>query len=210
MSKRLSWDNEHEVAQLVTFLCDENISICTTDTVLGFLAKASKATFDKINAIKGRSKKPYLILVSSPAMVVQFAEINDKKIQNLINEAWPGPLTLILKAKKTVPLFMRSSNNAIALRMPAHKGLLSVTSRVGPMFSTSANLAGEPVPIKIDEIDSSILEQINYIISNGKEEGRYLPSTILDCTDPEDIGVLREGAYPVKKLALILGETLRK
>lgn len=203
MNKRLYWENEDDLAQLVNLLQQGNISICTTDTVLGFLANVSKEAFEGLNRIKGRQEKPYLILIPSKKVAAEFATIQYEKIQKLIDFSWPGPVTLILPAKETLPAFMQSAQGTVALRVPDHQGLQFLMQQMGPLFSTSANLAGEPIPETIDQIDPRILDKVDFIVTDRNNERAGAPSTILDCTDPENIKVIREGAWPISQLSFL-------
>ena len=137
---------------LITSLRQGNVSVGTSDTVIGLLASASKSSLEKLNQIKGRSDKPYLLLIKSWQMVRNFAQVDDPALNKLITNAWPGPLTIIFKAKDSVPLFMKSKQNTVALRVPDHDGLQYVLNEVCPLFSTSANKADQPIPMSIDEI----------------------------------------------------------
>lgn len=200
MKKRLFWDNEADIAQIVTSLNAEKISICTTDTVLGFLGAATKKSFEELNSLKGRYEKPYLVLMPSKKMIEEFAQVSSQKLKELIDKVWPGPVTLIFKAKESVSEFLKSRYGTIAIRVPMHEGLQSVMKQVTPLFSTSANLAGKPIPEKMDQIDAEIIEKIEYIVTDRIEEEKSVPSTILDCTDPNNIKVVRLGVYSKEDL----------
>jgi L-threonylcarbamoyladenylate synthase len=197
MKKHLFWDNSENVAQLVTSLAVGNISICTTDTVLGLLATVTKNSFELLNKIKGRYEKPYLILVPSKEEVEELVDLKTNKLKDLIESVWPGPVTLIFKAKAKVPDFMKSNQGTIALRIPAHQGLQAVMKVVGPLFSTSANLAGQVIPETVEKINPEILKEIEYIVTDRKDSGEALPSTIIDCTDPEKIKIIRQGSFKI-------------
>ena len=125
-----------------------------------------------------------------------------------MNSCWPGPLTLILKAKPDLPDFMKSPEGTVGLRMPNHKGLLELLARFEGLFSTSANRAGEPVPQSIDEIDPEIMDAISYLIVDREQTPSMVPSTILDCSRDE-IRIVRKGAYPIEKLEKIIEAKLK-
>lgn len=195
MSKRLLWGNEKDIAQLVTLLMNEKVSICTTDTVLGLLVPTTKKGFERLNSIKNRYEKPYLILIPSKKYVAHFVDLQDKKLKELIDNVWPGPVTLIFKAKESVPEFMKSQQGTIALRVPDHQGLQAVMEKVGPLFSTSANITGELIPTRVEDVSAEIMNNVTAVVSDGKHSKEALPSTILDCTDPENIKVVRQGYF---------------
>jgi len=91
---------------------------------------------------------------------------------------------------------MQSAQGAIAIRIPQHSGLLSVLQKTGPLFSTSANKAGQPVPHDMQDIDASLLEAVACVVSENESEVKpqSAASTILDCTHDE-INVVRQGDF---------------
>jgi L-threonylcarbamoyladenylate synthase len=123
-------------------------------------------------------------------------------------ECWPGPLTLILKAKAGVPEFLTGGKETIAFRIPNHKGLQTLLKDFPILFSTSANLSGQSVPMKLSEVDQSILDACALaVLDEHKEESE--PSTILDCSG-DSIKLIRAGAFPLEKIEKIIGYSLNK
>jgi L-threonylcarbamoyladenylate synthase len=204
LKNHLNWAHQEDIRQLVTSLMQGNISICTTDTVLGLIAPITQNAFDKLNKLKGRSEKPYLVLIPNAESVQLFSDCKFQlPVKRIINSGWPGPLTLIIKAKESLPAFMKSQEGTIALRVPDHAGLQSVMKQIGPVFSTSANLQGQPTPTQIEDVDPEIMNKISLIIKDKERaQGTSLASTILDCTG-QKIKLVREGAYPIEALEAI-------
>lgn len=181
----------------------------TTDTVLGLLASLTYEGFLSLNAIKGREKKPYIILIETADKLSLFVSIrnntfNNLHIERLIKTCWPGPLTLVFNAKPDLPTFMKSFDGTVGLRVPKHDGLQRVLSQCDGLFSTSANRTGQPPAKTIQELDEHIKQAIRYaIVDEGYENKEQPPSTILDCST-EKIKVLREGAYPIEDIKKIV------
>lgn len=209
MIEKLYWDDKDAIALIGRALSANQVVAGTSDTVWGLLAPLSRAGFERLNSIKGRSDKPYLILIGDKKNAVHFVENSQSfHIEKIITACWPGPLTLILKARADLPDFMKAEEGTIALRMPNHAGLLQLLARFDGLFSTSANRAGQPVPMSIDDLDPVIMQAISYLIIDREEQVTTKPSTILDCSN-DHIRVVREGAYSVGKLKRILGAKLR-
>ena len=179
----------------------ENIIIGSSDTVFGLLANVSREGFKKLNAIKQRFNKPYLVLIANKMCLNHFVDVNNLlQMEKFINFCWPGPVTLIFKAKQSVPDFMKSKKGTIALRVPDHTGLQKLLPHFIGLFSTSANIGGNPIPRTIEEIDERIVKQIACVVLDKKEKRvGSLPSTIIDCSGDRII-VVREGAYPIDEL----------
>lgn len=198
------WQDEQTISSLEKSLKADQCSITSTDTILGLIAPLTEHGFEKLNAIKGgRQNKPYLILISSPQKLESFVETSllSIKISDLIERCWPGPVTFIFKARPDWPRHLVSEQGTIALRCPKHPGLLRLLESFDGLFSTSANKSGQEPPQTLDQIDLSILEQINMIIMDkDRIPGQNLPSTILDVSDGKTINVVRQGAYPVSDI----------
>ncbi len=222
--KKLYWSNQEIIEKLKKSLNDNQISITSTDTILGFLGNISSRSFDFLNKLKGeRSDKPYLILVKSRENIQNFVEttFSCKKLDNLLDKCWPGPLTVVFKAKNDLPNFLTSKENTIAIRCPKHDGLQEILKYFDGLFSTSANKSGKAVPKDIKDIDATVLEQIEYLVVDNQNNSdlsidiedssyRILPSTIIDVSNKDEIKVKRQGAFSIKELENIYGEKFKK
>lgn len=202
--KRLLWQDPGCIGRLDRVLRSGEIVLISSDTVLGLSASLTQAGFEALNRIKGREKKPYLIILSDKRQIGEYCHIPvSSPIEQLMAQCWPGPLTLILPARPDIAPFLTNGGASIAIRIPAHAPLLALLNRVGGLFSTSANIAGGPIPETLDQVDSTILEQVGLIVTDEKE-GSTLPSTLLDCTT-DQIRLVRQGAYAISALEKICG-----
>ena len=187
-----------DCATITELLNNNNVLISSTDTVLGLLAPVTDKGFTALNTIKKRSSKPYLIMISDFSKVAHFSDQKlTPEIEALLKKAWPGPLTVILKAKKDLPGYMTSSKGTVALRVPNHKSLLSVLQHFDGLFSTSANLTGQAVPESFENIDKSLVEHVVALVGQTIDKGHHypvIPSTIIDCSD-NSIKVIRQGTF---------------
>ncbi|MDP3889020.1 MAG: L-threonylcarbamoyladenylate synthase [bacterium] len=211
MTQRLFWKDSNTVGRLQRHLRDGKAVISSTDTVFGLLTDTSKQGFDTLNVIKKRAKKPYLILIGSKKQALSFICTPILlQIEKIMESCWPGPVTLICKARNDLPDYMRSQQGTVGLRMPDHEGLLKLLGCFDGLFSTSANLSGKPVPLTVDELDEQILNQVEYLVLDEEKDMPVgaLPSTILDCS--QQISVIREGAFPIKEIEARAGITIKK
>ena len=136
-------------------------------------------------------------LLGDIQQVSHYVEITPT-LQCVMNVVWPGPVTLVLLAKKGTSEFLVSKDNAIAIRIPDHRELRNILLEVGGLFSTSANIAGQEVPQTIDALDPVLMQSISLMVGED-EEVKKQPSTILDCTG-DTIKILREGAFQADEL----------
>lgn len=194
--KLLLWSDAQARSVMSKALASGGLLVGSSDTVPGLLAAVTQEGFNALNAVKRRDDKPYLILIGSYERVGDFAQMPvSGATQKLMHACWPGPLTLIVKARPDLPSYMVSSVGTVALRVPQHEGLRAVLEHVSGLFSTSANLSGQPTPSTVNDIDEALLAVACSIVDDGDAEVvQKVPSTIVDCTGSE-IKIVREGAY---------------
>jgi len=200
--KRLFWGNQEAITYITKELQNGEVILAEGDTVLGLLADVSAKGVEQLNHIKKRSQKPYLILVGNSKKVFDFIEVDKEKFfqtEKLIYACWPGPVTLIFKAKEGIFPAAQTPEGTIAIRVPNHPGLLQLLSHFDALFSTSANSSGQPVPDSIEAVDASILDAVACIVVNDANKQSTVPSTIIDCTGEKPV-IVRQGAFDMSKL----------
>ncbi|MFA5074608.1 MAG: L-threonylcarbamoyladenylate synthase [Candidatus Babeliales bacterium] len=207
--------NNKTIEQLKKSLIKNNISITPTDTVFGLIGNTTLKSYKKLNNIKTkRDNKPYLILIDSIQKLKKFIDktyLLNPKIINLINNCWPGSVTIVFKAKKNLPKFLTSPQKTIAIRCPDHEELQKLLSNFNGLFSTSANISNQPVPSIIENIDPEILKKIDYLVVDRKHSfTQTLPSTIIDLSNDKEVKVIRKGAFPINKLEEYYGTKFKK
>lgn len=207
--KNINWNDSQYVDLIVELLANDQVILGDSDTVLGLLANTSSRGRLALDLIKEREKKPYIILIEKVAKAKKFVSQTDlEKIAPLLTGFWPGPLTVIFKAKAGLPVYLQGESGTIALRVPDHKGLLSVLPHFDGLFSTSANLAGQSVPPSINDVDPSISDKAALIVlDEGSNNPQKLPSTIIDCSGPE-IRLVRQGVFSRADVEQILGKSI--
>jgi len=210
----LYWENREDWMRISALLHREEIVIAATDTVYGFLAPVSKASLKTLSALKGdREAKPFLVLIGSLGQLQKLIDTKTltPELFALITQVWPGPVTFIFKAKKDLPSYLTSPQGTIALRWPRHDGLQAILIDFLGLFSTSANKAGEKPPTHANDIAKELLDKVTaFIDTKTKVSLDNKPSTILDCTMPGTIRVVREGLFSIQKLERIYGSSFRR
>ena len=195
MEKCVQWGDPDGIVTICNVVKQGKIILGTTDTVLGLMGMTTKEVYQQLNRIKQRKEKPYLILVDSVRNVKALAWVKSLQMEKFLHALWPGPVTVILKKQEEVPAFFGSVEGTIAVRVPQHAGLLVLLKNFARgLFSTSANVAGQPVPTSFDQVPESIKEQVSLLV-DGRGKKPLVPSTIIDCTGAEP-KLIREGAYP--------------
>ncbi len=195
-SNTLSWNDAVSVQKLVDLLAKNKVIVAPSDTVWGLCAAPTAEAFESLNSLKVRNDKPYLLLARDLATIERYALIpQELAVRRLLEKAWPGPLTALCKARTDVPSYLISAEGTIAFRIPLHTGLQRILEHIPVLFSTSANLSGEPVPLEYGEITQSIKAGVGGVIlpEKGQERQSGVPSTIVDVSSGQ-LRIVREGA----------------
>jgi L-threonylcarbamoyladenylate synthase len=168
-----------------------------TDTFYGLGADPNNASaVHKLFAIKGRRKdQPILLLISDPGFVDTWAAEITPVAERLMKEFWPGPLTLVFRAKKGMLPEITAGTGTVGLRMPGSPLTRRLLSYLGTALTgTSANISGEQ-SIASGEVAAAVLDgMVDLVLDGGMTEGGK-PSTIVDVIS-EKIRIIREGAIP--------------
>ena len=178
-----------------------------TETVYGLGGNGlDKKAARKIYAAKGRpSDNPLILHVSKMEEVYPLVESVPEKAKRLMESFWPGPLTLILKKSKIVPLESTGGLDTVAIRCPDNALTLELIERAGlPVAGPSANLSGSPSPTEASHVYHDLSGRIEGILDDGAV-GIGVESTILDMSTDRPT-LLRPGAITLEDLTEVLGE----
>jgi L-threonylcarbamoyladenylate synthase len=170
---------------------------------LGADALNDKAV-DRIFEIKQRSyDKPFLVLIPNRKDLTKFVQHVSLTAEHIMNCFWPGAVTLIFKAKDTLPTNLTADTGKIGIRMPHHPVALALSMAVGvPLTATSANITGDLGCSTVSDIDPRISDKVDLILDAGPLKGG-IGSTVVDVTVDPPI-ILREGAIPAKDIFIAL------
>jgi len=171
-----------------------------TDTVygVGSLVFHEKA-IESIYIAKDRPmEKAIPVLIGDDGDLGQVADKIPMVARRLIARFWPGPLTILVPKKPTLPEAI-SATSTVGVRIPNHDIARALLRLAGPMAVTSANISGQPSPTTAQQVYEQLNGRIPLIIDGGETPGG-VPSTLVDCTGNE-IQILREG--PISKGELL-------
>lgn len=179
--------------EIVEVIKNGGVVIMPTDTIYGIIADATnEKAIQKVYEMKKRNEnKPMLMLVNGIKMLNQYvSSIND--IENkLIDELWPGALTIIFN-KKNVSDLLTGGLDTVGIRYPDNELLINIMNELNvPLLSTSVNVSGDASATCIGNINEAILNNVDYVYDVGECKGEA--STIVVVKDSE-LRVLREGS----------------
>lgn len=194
-----------EDSKCIEILLSNNVLAFPTETVYGLgVVYDSKLAFDRLVSLKKRSPdKPFTVMISSKEDVHKFAYI-DEKTQRVINEFFPGEITLLLKSKKCYP-WVNLNSDTIGIRMSASKDVCKLIGKVGkPLLVTSANISGFEAMNTAEDVYSTFKDDLKGIVKSSNKSSS-VPSTIVLLKDGE-IKLIRKGSIPFEKIKKIWEE----
>lgn len=171
-----------------------------TETVYGLGANGmDEEASVKIYEAKGRpSDNPLILHIADMNMLEKIVSEVPPKAKILMDNFWPGPMTLIFKKKKEVPYKTTGGLETVAVRWPSHKVALDIIKAADtPIAAPSANTSGRPSPTKASHVIEDMNGRIDMIVDGG-EVGIGIESTIIDVTG--DIPMILRPGYITKAM----------
>src|SRR5215471_4920431 len=174
---------EAGITAAVTAVQEGGLVVLPTDTVYGIGADAfTPSAVSALLAAKGRGRSvPPPVLVGSVRAAAALTESLGAFGQDLIDEFWPGPLTLVFRASPTLNWDLGDTLGTVAVRMPLHPTALELLRQTGPMAVSSANRHGAPAATTAAEAESQLGSAVSVYLDGGPCADS-VPSTILDLT----------------------------
>lgn len=175
-----------------------------TETVYGLGADGTNAeAAKKIYAAKGRpSDNPLIIHVSDPTEAELYT-YTSSVYYKLAARFMPGPMTVILPARDSVPPTTRGGLSTVAVRCPENKIASTLIRLSGvPIAAPSANRSGSPSPTTAEHVIDDMMGRVDMIIDGGSSEFG-LESTIVKIDDDGGVTLLRPGRITPEDISSI-------
>jgi L-threonylcarbamoyladenylate synthase len=199
-------DEEREAAVEAAAIAVQQgeLVVLPTDTVYGVGADAfDPAAVQGLLDAKGRGRDmPPPVLVSSATTLDALAVRVPGYARALVEEFWPGPLTLVCHQQSSLQWDLGDTRGTVAVRMPDHEVALAILERTGPLAVSSANKTGLPAATDAEQAIEMLGEDVDVVVDAGASPGGEA-STIVDVTGTQG-RVLRRGALSLEQLNAVL------
>ena len=190
--------------------------VLPTDTVYGVAADAfDPAAVQRLLDAKGRGRQsPPPVLVKGRETLAALTYHVPEVVRPLLDEFWPGPLTVILPAQRSLSWDLGETRGTVALRMPSDRLALELLEETGPLAVSSANLTGRPAATTAAEARDMLGDSVSVYLEAGPVGGSYerrpganTGSTIVDATAGRDgvLRIVRHGVLPVDEIVRVVG-----
>jgi L-threonylcarbamoyladenylate synthase len=174
--------------------------VLPTDTVYGLGADAFyPSAVTRLLEAKGRGRNmPPPVLVGTFKAASALIEDMGQYGERLIDQFWPGGLTIVCRATRTLSWDLGDTKGTVAIRMPLHPVALELLKETGPLAVSSANLTGQKSATTADEAEQQLGDAVSVYLDGGPCSDD-VPSTIVDLTGSVP-RLLRAGAVSVGQL----------
>ena len=168
-----------------------------TDTLYGLAVDPfNAAAVDALFAAKDRpSERAVPLIASDRAQVERAIGRLTPLAARLADRGWPGPLTLVVAAPRSIAAGVTGDGVTVGIRVPRHDVARAIARIAGrPITATSANISGEAPTADPDRVEASLGDRVEMLVDVGRTAGGP-PSTIVDATGAEP-RLIRAGAVP--------------
>lgn len=184
----------------VSVLKSGGVVALPTETYYGLAVDPfSESAVQRLFRLKKRPQEnPILLLLGSQEMLAQVVVEIPLWAKRLMEHFWPGPLTLVFKARRDLPASLTAGTDTVAVRLSSHPLPTRLSQAFSkPITGTSANLSGGPPATSAEEI-KRVFPEVDLILDGGESPGG-LPSTIVSVAEfPPRL--IRPGKIPWEKI----------
>lgn len=199
-------DNLSEgISAAVSAIMNNQLVIFPTDTGYALVGNAfSDTATGKIRSVKGMSAAdPLQVLLRDAEVLDGVAPQASLEARSLADAFWPGPLSMIVQASRTVQWDVTSDRRYVQVRVPDHPVALEVLKLTGPLAASAARGTGMPMVESVDDVES-LKDDVAVFLDCGPLRSETL-STVLDCSsETETVAILRKGPVTAGQIVDVL------
>jgi L-threonylcarbamoyladenylate synthase len=205
----VSVDDADAAAVCARRLAQGGLVAFPTETVYGLGADATNAeAIARLYLAKGRPAFNPLIAHVADIDAARRIAAFTRDAEQLAEEFWPGPLTLVLPRTTTCDVadLATAGLDTVAVRIPAHPFAARLVAALGkPVVAPSANRSGHVSPTTAAHVRNDLDGRIDVIVDGGATQVG-LESTIVGCfSEPL---LLRPGGLARAAIEAVLGRKL--
>lgn len=196
-----------DISKAVRILIQEDLVAIPTETVYGlagniYSEKALKAIFE----MKKRPFfNPLIVHIKSVEQLDELAKDIPEKARLLADKFWPGPLTMVLKKRESVPDLVTAGKDSVAIRIPNHPIALALLEALDfPLAAPSANPFGAISPTSALHVEAYFSGKLQLVLDGGDCQNG-IESTIIGFENGEPV-LYRLGSISVEDIEGVIGK----
>jgi len=202
--------NAGSIARAARILREGGIVSFPTETVYGLGACAfdARAVARVFEAKERPAFDPLIVHIARREDLAVLVQNVPDLAWKLIDNFWPGPLTLVLPRRDTVPGIVTAGLPTVGVRMPAHPVAHALILETGsPVAAPSANPFGYLSPTTADHVSAQLGDRVDMILDGGPS-AVGVESSILKIEDGAPV-LLRPGGMPLEEIERAAGIPVR-
>lgn len=175
-------DDSAGLAAAVATLREGGIVAFPTDTVYGIaVSLGTPGGIERLFHVKHRPWEKGIALLLADAEQAETVGVMDGRARLLAGAFWPGPLTIVLRARPDaeLPEALTGGTPTIGVRVPDHPTPRALARALGPLPTTSANPSGEPDALEAADVIARLGADVWLVLDGGRTPGA-VPSTVVD------------------------------
>lgn len=209
ITKCIKAEQEKELKKAAEAIQNGKLVIFPTETVYGIGANAlNKEAVEQIFMAKGRAQdNPLIVHIAKKEMLTDLVTNVTPIEQKLMDAFWPGPFTIILEKRESIPDVVSAGLSTVGIRMPdsdTAKKLIEYANV--PIAAPSANISGKPSGTNLQDIKREFWGKVEYMIDGGWVE-IGVESTVVRVID-EKVHLLRPGKITPEQITKLVGDVI--
>lgn len=197
---------EETISRAAGILRQGGLVAFPTETVYGLGANAwDAAAVRGIFRTKGRpADNPLIVHVASLDAARALSSRWPGAAEQLADQFWPGPLTVVVPASQDIPVEVRGGLDTVAIRWPVHPVALALIQAAEiPVAAPSANRSGRPSPTTAAVVRADLGDAVDLILDGGAA-GIGVESTVVDVSGTRPL-LLRPGGLGREAIEAVVG-----
>jgi len=178
------------------------------DTVYGLAVNGlDGAAVSRVYKLKGQPEvKPVSLLVPDLNVAATVCAGIPRSARLLAEEFWPGPLTMVLPRRDTVPYIVTAGSYTVGISCPGNPKTQNLLRLAGiPIFALTASLTDTHLPKSAEEVLKNFDWKINCVIDGGRCTNDAEPTVVSLTTEPYKI--LHQGTISEDRIRQVLTST---
>ncbi|MFT4737371.1 MAG: L-threonylcarbamoyladenylate synthase [Cyclobacteriaceae bacterium] len=191
-----------DIIEAATILRAGGLVAIPTETVYGLAGNAfdENAVLSIFKAKDRPSFDPLIVHIKNQQALTQLVKDIPAHLQTMIDDLWPGPLTILLDKRANVSDLITSGLTRVAVRIPRHAITESLLHSLEfPIAAPSANPFGYISPTTARHVQDQLGDKVDYILDGGPADVG-IESTIIGIEN-EKIVIYRLGGTSLETLS---------